>query len=35
MEAAARYRPGDSDAGVGLEPAGFQERIPFIEDLPF
>lgn len=35
MEAAAHYQLGDSDAGVGFEPAGFQELIPFIENLPF
>lgn len=35
LEAAARYPLSDTDAGICFEPAGFQELILFIEDLPF
>jgi hypothetical protein len=35
LEAAARFPLGDTDAGINFEPAGFQELVLFIEDLPF
>ncbi|MDK2768095.1 MAG: hypothetical protein KYX69_10310 [Sphingomonas sp.] len=35
LEAAARFPLGDTEAGIGFEPGGFQELILFIEDLPF
>ncbi len=35
MEAAARFPLSDGDAGVQFEPAGFQEMVLFIEELPW
>jgi len=35
LEAAARFPLGDTEAGIGFEPGGFQELVLFIEDLPW
>ena len=35
IEAAARFPLAANEAGIAFEPAGFQELILFIEDLPF
>lgn len=35
IEAAARHPLVDTDTGIGFEPAGFQELVLFIEDLPW
>jgi hypothetical protein len=35
LEAAARFPLGETEAGIGFEPGGFQELILFIDDLPW
>lgn len=35
IEATARFPLGDCDSGVAFDPAGFQEMILFIEELPW
>jgi len=35
IEASAQFPLSRLDAGIGFEPAGFQEMILFIEDLPW
>jgi len=35
LEAAARFQLSELDDGLGFEPAGFQELVLFIEELPW